>query len=115
MSWEPRENLIWIYVPEEIFLSAPLRKSKIINLPYKAALMKMYSKEGAVMMDAQSLRREGDNLIMKGKIMEAMSMSIYLKPEDIWEARKLLSWSIIWYLPVIIIKGWWRSMMKKRT
>jgi hypothetical protein len=76
--------------------------------------MKMYSKEGNVMMDTKSLRREGDVLIMKGKMMEAMSMSIYLKPEDIWEGKKLLSWSIIWYMPVIIIKGWWRSMMKKK-
>jgi len=32
--------------------------------------MKMYSKEGNVMMDTRSLRREGDNLIMKGKMME---------------------------------------------
>ena len=77
--------------------------------------MKMYSKEGNIMMDTKSLRREGDVLIMKGKMMEAMSMSIYLKPEDIWEGKKLLSWSIIWYMPVIIIKGWWRSMMKKKA
>ena len=77
--------------------------------------MKMYSKEGMVMMDTRSLRREGDVLILKGKMMEAMSMSIYLKPEDIWEARKLLSWSIIWHLPIIIVKGWWRSKSKGRV
>ena len=75
--------------------------------------MKMYSKEGNVMMDTRSLRRDGDTLIMKGKMMEAMNMSIYLKPEDIWEAKNLLSWSVIWYMPVIIVKGWWRSMKKK--
>ena len=57
--------------------------------------MKMYSREGNVMMDTRSLHREGDTLIMKGKMMEAMSMSIYLKPEDIWEGKKLLSWSIM--------------------
>ncbi|MBW2217136.1 MAG: hypothetical protein JRF34_08085 [Deltaproteobacteria bacterium] len=38
--------------------------------------MKMYSKEGNVMMDTKSLRREGDVLIMKGKMMEAMSTGI---------------------------------------
>ena len=76
--------------------------------------MKMYSKEGNVMMDTRSLRREGDNLIMKGKMMEAMNMSIYLKPEDIWEAKSLLTWSVIWYMPIIIVKGCWRSMTKKK-
>jgi hypothetical protein len=75
--------------------------------------MKMYSKEGNVMMDTKTLRREGDVLIMKGKMMEAMAMSIYLKPEDIWEGKNLLTWSIIWYMPIIIVKGWWRSMTKK--
>ncbi len=76
--------------------------------------MKMYSKEGNVMMDTRSLRREGDVLIMKGKMMEAMAMSIYLKPEDIWESKGLLSWSVIWYMPIIIVKGWWRSRKKNK-
>ena len=76
--------------------------------------MKMYSKEGNIMMDTRSLRREGDNLIMKGKMMDAMLMSIYLKPEDVWEAKSLLSWSVIWYMPIIIVKGWWRSRKKKK-
>ena len=76
--------------------------------------MKMYSKEGNVMMDTHSLRREGDNLIMKGKMMEAMAMSIYLRPEDIWAGKSLLSWSIIWYMPIILVKGWWRSLKKKK-
>ena len=74
--------------------------------------MKMYSKEGNIMMDVRSLRREGDTLIMKGKMMEAMSMSIYLKPEDLWASTSLLSWSVIWYMPIIIVKGWWRSITK---
>ncbi len=76
--------------------------------------MKMYSKEGNTMMDVRSLRREGDTLIMKGKMMEAMNMSIYLKPEDLWASKSLLSWSVIWYMPIIIVKGCWRSMTKKK-
>lgn len=64
------------------------------------------------MMDTRSLVREGDNLIMKGKMMDAMLMSIYLKPEDIWQAKSLLSWPVIWYMPIIMLKGWWRSFRK---
>ena len=77
--------------------------------------MKMYSKEGNTMMDTKSLRREGDNLIMKGKMMDAMAMSVYLKPEDIWAGKNLLTWNIIWYMPVILVKGWWISMNKKKS
>lgn len=76
--------------------------------------MKMYSKEGNTMMDTKSLRREGDNLIMKGKMMDAMAMSIYLKPEDIWAGKNLLTWDIIWHMPIILVKGWWRSMKNKK-
>ena len=76
--------------------------------------MKMYSKEGNIMMDTRSLRRDGDVLIMKGKMMEAMSMSIFLKPEDIWAGKKLLTWPVIWYMPVILFKGWWRSMKRNK-
>lgn len=74
--------------------------------------MKMYSKDGNIMMDMHSLRREGSNLVIKGKMMDAMLMSIYLRPEDIWKSKSLLTWSVIWYLPIIIIKGWWRSLKK---
>ena len=66
------------------------------------------------MMDTRSLHREGDNLIMKGKMMDAMAMSIVMKPEDIWSAKNLLSWSVIWYMPVLLAKGWWRSLKKKK-
>jgi len=33
--------------------------------------MKMYSKEGDILMDTRSVRREKDVLIMKGKMIEA--------------------------------------------
>ena len=76
--------------------------------------MKMYSKEGNTMMDMQSLRREGCDLVVKGKMMDAMLMSIYLRPEDMWKSKSLLSWSVIWYLPVILVKGWWRNLRKEK-
>ena len=76
--------------------------------------MKMYSKEGNTMMEMRSLRREGSNLVIKGKMMDAMLMSIYLRPEDVWKGKGLLSWSVIWYLPIIIIKGWWRNLKKDK-
>ena len=77
--------------------------------------MKMYSREGNSLMHIKTLRREGCNLVMKGKMMDAMTMSVYLKPEDLWQGKSLLSWSVIWYMPFIILKGWWRSREKEKS
>ncbi|MDY6892769.1 MAG: hypothetical protein SVO26_03515 [Chloroflexota bacterium] len=71
--------------------------------------MKMFDMHGAVLMDVASLERKGDDLVMKGKMMGAMPATIYIKPEEIWGAKSLLSWSVIWYLPIIVVKGWLRS------
>mgnify|MGYP001115490263 CR=1 FL=1 len=71
--------------------------------------MKMYDMHGNVMMETSSLERRGDDLLMKGKMMGTMPATIYIKPEEIWRARKLLSWSVIWYLPILVVKGWWRG------
>ena len=76
--------------------------------------MKMYDKEGNEMMNMLSLRREGDNLVVKGKMMGAITTSIYVKPEDAWASLSMLSWSVIWYSPIIFIKGFWRSISKRR-
>lgn len=69
--------------------------------------MKLYSKEETEVMDVQSLQREGGNLILTGKVMGAMMLSVYLKPDDIWRLLGLLSWSIAWRLPFLLLKGFW--------
>jgi len=76
--------------------------------------MKMYSIDGKVLIDVQDFRREGNNLVMKGRMMDAMTMSIYLRPEELWQALKLLSLSVIIYLPVMIIRGWWQRLKERR-
>jgi len=70
--------------------------------------MKLYLKDGSLMLAVSSLERAGADLALKGKITGTMPATIYIKPEELWEARKLLSWSVVWYLPVMIVKGWWR-------
>jgi len=65
----------------------------------------MYSKEGVEMMDMLSMSREGENLVVKGKMMGAMLATIYVKPKDLWQSLGLLSFSIIVYMPVMLVKG----------
>lgn len=74
--------------------------------------MKMFSKEGIEMMEVKSFLLDGDNLVMKGKMMGSMNTAVYIKPEDMAEAVSLMPWSIILKLPVIFIKGVFRRRGK---
>lgn len=71
--------------------------------------MKMFNKDGIEMMDVASIRRDGDSLVMKGKMMGTMSTAIYLRPEDVWQAFRLVPWSFILSLPWTLFKGYRRS------
>jgi hypothetical protein len=71
--------------------------------------MKMYDMYGNVMMEISSLVRKGDDLVMKGKMMGTMPASIFLRPKEVWESKSLLSWSVIRYVPSMLIKGWLQS------
>lgn len=77
--------------------------------------MKMYDPHGNELMNAQSLERQGDDLVMKGKMMGTMPATIHIRPEELWEARHLLSWSVLSYLPAMFIKGWRRSRKAAAT
>ena len=70
--------------------------------------MKLYLKDGSLMLVASSLERKGADLVLEGKITGTMPAMLYIKPEELWEARKLLSLPVVWYLPIMIVKGWWR-------
>jgi len=68
--------------------------------------MKMFSKDGVEMVDVRSVERDGDRLVLKTKVMGSMSASIVLRPQDVWEAMRLLSPGLLCHLPVILWRGW---------
>ena len=67
--------------------------------------MKMYSKEGQCMVDVRKVERDGDNLVMTAKLMGAYSMKIYLRPDELREALKLLNWELLSSIPDLMVKG----------
>jgi hypothetical protein len=71
--------------------------------------MKLMSKDGTEMMDIRSLEREGEVLVVKGKIMRSMPATIHLRPEDLWQAFALFSWPLLLRLPYLMLKGFRRS------
>ncbi|WP_313054263.1 hypothetical protein [Pseudomonas lopnurensis] len=68
--------------------------------------MKMFSKEGVEMVDVKSITRDGERLVIKGKVMGAMTTTILVSPEDCWQAARLLGLGVILRLPLILLKGW---------
>jgi hypothetical protein len=76
--------------------------------------MKLMSKDGVEMMDIRSLEREGDVLVMKGKVMRSMPVTIHLRPEDLWQAFSLFSWPLLLRLPMLLFKGFRLSRRAKQ-
>jgi hypothetical protein len=74
--------------------------------------MKMFSRDGVEMMDVKSFQCEGENLILKGKMMGTMPVAIFLRPEDVWRSLSLFSWPVIVRLPLILVKGFVRCRKK---
>lgn len=77
--------------------------------------MKMYSKDKVEMMHVKDFYREGEHLVMKGKVMGSMPMTIYISPKDVWEGKKFISWSILWYMPILLIKGMWQYRKARKS
>jgi hypothetical protein len=77
--------------------------------------MKMLSREGVEMMEVKSIEREGERLIIRGKVMGSMPTTICLRPEDIWAAWHLMSWDVICRLPLMLLKGFRRRRVLRRS
>jgi hypothetical protein len=76
--------------------------------------MKLMSKDGVEMMDIRSLERQGDVLVVKGKIMKSMPATIHLRPEDLWQAFTLFNWPTLLCLPMLLFKGFMHSRQAMR-
>jgi hypothetical protein len=67
--------------------------------------MKLYSKDGVEMMDIKSIERNGDLIVIRGKMMKSMAAVIHVKPEDAWAAFKLFPVKLLLRLPLLMLKG----------
>ena len=60
--------------------------------------MKIYSADKSELMQIATIQREGNDLVIKGKVFGAMPMSAHLRPEEARAALKLLTPSLIFFL-----------------
>ncbi len=52
--------------------------------------MKLYSPDKSELMDVSAIERDGNDLVIKGKVFGAMPMTARLRPEEAKKALKLV-------------------------
>lgn len=60
--------------------------------------MKLYSVDGSELLTVSALERNGNSLLIKGKVFGAMPMNALLKPAAARAALKLLTPRLIFFL-----------------
>lgn len=60
--------------------------------------MKLQSADGGELMDVTGLERDGDRLVIRGKVFGAMPLDARLGPEAARAALKLLTPGLVWFL-----------------
>jgi len=60
--------------------------------------MRLMNAEGGELMTVSSLERDGDALLIKGKVFGAMPMTARLDAEAARAALKLLTPGLLWFL-----------------
>ncbi|RYY07697.1 MAG: hypothetical protein EON55_21230 [Alphaproteobacteria bacterium] len=70
----------------------------------KKRTMRIYDGQNKELMTVRKLERDGNDLVITGKIFGAMPMKARLKPEDARAALKLLSPGLAWFLLTILFR-----------
>ena len=60
--------------------------------------MKLLSTDGGELMTVSSLERDGNSLIIKGKVFGAMPLNARLTPAAARSALKMLTPGLVWFL-----------------
>lgn len=60
--------------------------------------LKLYAPDRSELMEVTSLTRDGDNLLIRGKIMGSMPMTAVIRPDQARNGLGLLSWRLAFFL-----------------
>jgi hypothetical protein len=60
--------------------------------------VRLYSQDNTELMQVSSLEREGDQLVMKGKVFGSMPITAKLRPDEARAALKLLRPGLLLFL-----------------
>ena len=66
--------------------------------------MKIYSADKSELMQVTKIERDGDDLVLKGKVFGTMPMSARLKPEEARAALKLVDAKLAWFVLTMLFR-----------
>ena len=67
--------------------------------------MKLYGSDNSELMDISKLYRRDGELVMEGAIMESMPIVARLKPAEVRQALKMLSFGDLLFLVSMVFRG----------
>jgi hypothetical protein len=60
--------------------------------------VKIFGADNKEMIAISAIERDGDELVLRGKIFGAMPMSARVRPEEVRSAFKLLNWRTLLFI-----------------
>ena len=60
--------------------------------------MKLYSPDKSELMDVSAIERDGDDLVIKGKVFGAMPMTARLRPAEAKKALELVNFKLALFI-----------------
>ena len=66
--------------------------------------MKVFTNDKSELMNVSALDRDGNVLLIKGKIYGTMPMTARLKPEEARRAFRLLNWRLVLFLATFLFR-----------
>ena len=66
--------------------------------------MKLFNPDGTELMRIESIGREGNRLVIRGKVFGAMPMSAHLEPEEARKGLKLLNGRLVVFLLTFLFR-----------
>jgi hypothetical protein len=66
--------------------------------------MKILSQDGSELMDVEALERDGDDLVIKGKVFGSMPMAAKLSPSEARKGMKLLNVKLFFFLLTFLFR-----------
>jgi len=67
-------------------------------------MMKIYGQDNSELMQVTSLERQGNSLVMKGKVFGSMPMTAKLNPQEGRNALKLLNFRLAVFLLTFLFR-----------
>jgi len=66
--------------------------------------MKLFNPDGSELMRVESIERDGDRLVIRGKVFGAMPMSAHLEPQEARQGLKLLNGRLVLFLLTFLFR-----------